>query len=501
LAVFLALEAAETVGSGEGVGGWVLVAPRGVWAMLGGATLVAWSLLRAVNKWAAGRVSRAEGFLGQGLRLPGRVELLGRGLILGVYAAELTAGGWARQVEGQWQLGRYVLADELALLAPFAVLALVHWHCHYPVNRRVREYVVAGQLAEGLAARPVWGRRQYMAFQARGSLGVVLAPLLLILGVRDAVEQVAAGLGGAGAGSAWAVEGATAAGAGVVFVLAPVLLKRIWQTRPLPAGPLRERLEGLCRRIGLRCREILLWETYSAVANAAVMGLVRPVRYVLLSDALIENVADEQIDAVFGHEAGHVRGHHILFLGLFVAGASLLAAVLSELVWRGAGAMVESADKAGMVQDPAGWERWREWLMYGWLGVLLTVGAGLFGWVSRRFERQADVYAAKMVEAEWAGGQEGSGPGVSDPLGPHGAYVVGATLIRVALLNGVSAEARSWRHSSVAGRVSFLRRLSEKEGELAGFERVVRRLKSAIVAGLAAGAAGLGALYWWGRGG
>ena len=88
-----------------------------------------------------------------------------------------------------------------------------------------------------------------------------------------------------------------------IFLASPVLLRRIWSTTPLPDGPLRTKLLKLCNRIGLRVAEILIWHTDGVMVNAAVVGLVPRMRYILLSDTLLEAMTEDEIEAVFGHEA------------------------------------------------------------------------------------------------------------------------------------------------------------------------------------------------------
>ena len=67
----------------------------------------------------------------------------------------------------------------------------------------------------------------------------------------------------------------------------------------LNAGVVRDRLESLGERIGLRFRDILLWKSGGVMVNAAVMGIFAPVRYVLLSDALLSGMTPEQVDRIF----------------------------------------------------------------------------------------------------------------------------------------------------------------------------------------------------------
>ena len=46
-----------------------------------------------------------------------------------------------------------------------------------------------------------------------------------------------------------------------VLVLSPAFIRLAWPTRPLPPGPLRDRLERVAARFGFRCTDILVWDT------------------------------------------------------------------------------------------------------------------------------------------------------------------------------------------------------------------------------------------------
>jgi len=123
--------------------------------------------------------------------------------------------------------------------------------------------------------------------------------------------------------------------------------------------------------------------------------------------------------------------------------------------------------------------------------VLATAGWFLvFGWVSRRFERQADVYGA-VAAARQAEEAEGKGR-----LPVRGAMIMGAALERIAMLNGISMCSRSWRHSSIASRIGFLRRLASEDGAYRRFRRTLVLVKTGIVMLVLAGAAGYGLVNW-----
>lgn len=418
------------------------------------------------------------------LRQPAKYDLRLQILLLLLFLVQLTLGGWCKLVYLDWHLSDYVLLWELGLLAPFLFMVVAKWHCFYPINQFIRTHVVSAQLAEGIAARPVWTRNQYLSFQIRNGLLIVLVPLLVILSFRDLADRVLDPWL-----SRWQIspnmqEALFALVVLLIFVLAPFLLRFIWSTRSLPAGPLRERLSQFSTNLKLKHRDILLWNTYSAVANAAVMGLFAPVRYVLLSDALIENMSDEQIEAVFGHETGHVKHHHILFLVLFVFALGSVLMLLAELMALALNQPVIQHYLSATVSDI---------VFYGWAMLLAGGWFVLFGWVSRRFEWQADIYAAQAVDRIGSNGSGDEQERSETPLGFHGARTVGAALERIALLNGMSIFSRSWRHASIANRIRFLRRLATEQGALAKFQRLLIGIKITILLALVVGVCGL----WW----
>ena len=104
----------------------------------------------------------------------------------------------------------------------------------------------------------------------------------------------------------------------VLFVLfaqiAPVVLFPIfYKFRPLDNSELRSRLTRLSENAGTRVRGVYDWNLSekSRKANAALTGW-GATRRIILSDTLLANYTDDEIEAVLAHELGHHVRRHIL---------------------------------------------------------------------------------------------------------------------------------------------------------------------------------------------
>jgi STE24 endopeptidase len=217
------------------------------------------------------------------------------------------------------------------------------------------------------------------------------------------------------------------------------------------------------------------------------------VRYVLLSDGLLESMEDEQIEAVFGHEAGHIKHHHLLLLLVFTAAVMLAVGSIYEAARIGV-----LATSPAVVQVVA-------------FGVLVTSWGLGFGVISWQFEYQADLFAARCIQQDvqrctlpcfrhhpemFALATTASAAARLEPLCSTAAVLFGEALLRVAQLNGLDPRRPGWRHPSIARRERFLRRLAEDpaaEGRFATRQRILRWLL--ILATLIGGAAAVW-LYW-----
>jgi len=362
--------------------------------------------------------------------------------------------GFGRWIIDDLDLGRFPLASEAMALLPFVAALILVWLLDYPYYRMVRLRLAEQYALTGQEPITIWSRRDYLVHNLRHHLLFVLVPVGLIVLAVDALHLYLGPLLPAELAEPVLLVGSGLL-AGLVFLLAPLLIVRIWATSRLPDGPLRTELNEMCRALKLRYRDLLIWRTGNAIANAAMMGLIAPVRYVLLSDGLLEKMDRRQTKAVFAHEAGHIVQHHIFYSALFAVAAALLAGSLASLLEHSA------------ARGP-----WQANLLAAAL-LLLAWWAG-FGWLSRRFERQSDVLAAQWV------GREFAPPGQEHRITPQGAAIFAAALQRIAQLNGISPRQRNWRHGSIAGRVGFVLWMGARGESTEVINRVIRRCKIAL---------------------
>lgn len=398
-------------------------------------------------------------------------------LSLTVFGWTLSTLDWPRVVAWGMNLRGVPLVEQVAILTPFLAGQFVIWAGLYFSESSLR-LAVADQ---GLAS--------YVIRRARQSFGMIVPVALLYYVSREIVQR---GLPSALENPA--VQLLISALAGLaIFVLSPAFVRMSWPTRRLPDGPLRARLERLSKRLGFRYTEILIWDTNGLIVNAGVTGAVPWFRYVLITDALIDVLDDDEIEAVFGHEVGHIAHWHLPYFAAFCLGSIGFLTLASEGLARFWD--YESAIER-LFPDPMVAEIVQAMIAVGILGLYFYV---VFGMLSRRFERQADVYGSRAVScgrSDCPPHQDPNDLGAPKvPLGnvcPEGVHLFVNALSRVAAINGMNPSSRSWRHGSIAQRIDFVLSLEHRPQSERQFDKSVLRLKWWV--GMILGAGTLAAL-------
>lgn len=454
------LSAAETWARlGEVASGLLLVA---VFSLLVG-RLVAYRVARSGR--ASSSVRRAYGL---GVRAADLLSVL-------VYGWMIHEVEWPRVVRSGLGLGDPVLLDDALILLPFLLAQFSGWCGIYVAERALR--AARGAPSPG-------GLRRYLWLKGRQTLGMVLPVAALYALGTDTVHR----LWPVSRESPWDQPLSLVVMGVAVLVLAPALIRISWPTRPLPPGPLRDRLEHVASRVGFRCTDILVWDTNFVVVNAGVTGSLPWFRYVLLTDALVEGLSPHEVVAVFGHEVGHIAHRHLIYFGFFILASLGLLATTEGAI----GQIVDTLPIPAWIAATPGLAVAAQ--ASAFLGVVVVYFLVVFGHVSRRFERQADIFGCRVVscgvddcpphrdpDVRPAGDP---GPAIvarrgipPAPLCPVGIRIFTAALTNVAMLNGMRPTAWSWRHGSIVRRIHFLEGLEGRSDAERGFQRGVTRLR------------------------
>lgn len=416
--------------------------------------------------------------------------------------------------------------DEAIIILPFVFMVSLGYYLLYPVDLAIREVLVSDLMLFSEPIRPIWSRWEYLFFQLRVQILTVGIPIMIIVSIKDGIERY----GNKIVGFAYSIFGnlpfleflpeyILAVLAFVVFLLSPAIVRFIWLAEELPSGTLKRRLESLLFLAKARVSRILFWPSYGVIVNAAVVGIFPFMRYIMISDGLVESLTDRQIETVFAHEIGHIKRHHIMYYLVFLGLSVMLLVDVLTLVDR----FVLHGQE------------------FGGYGVVSIIGFGsffyLFGKISRIFEREADLFAVELVSKAmpvsecnsercmlhraagvnadsdtnvdvrcipdiedtdsdidigsnvdtyiFAGdtGEDGFGFEFKDGDRPclTAACVFASALRRTAALNAIPFDAKSWRHGSIQDRSRFIIDAATDEVILSRFKRTVKNIKRTLL--------------------
>ncbi len=353
-------------------------------------------------------------------RLDGRRRVLAKGLWLALMAIVLLGLKWPQLVLSNWQLREAILLDELLLLVPVVAPLVLSWIIVSETERRLAQ-------AQGAVLAHSPSRWAQLVFYCRHEFALVLIPVLLVCGVDDSLRWLLP--------ERWADARTAlvlAIALGLLVLALPAMLVRCWSTHRLPVGPLRARLERAARVWRFELRELLAWQTGNRLANAALVGWGRKRRVVLLSDGLVAQMADEQVEAIFAHEVAHAQLRHVQWRL-----ATVLVPVMVWASWVGLGLPTFIAiDGLGNLG----------------LGIVALAGLVGGGWVLGRVahwtEYAADRQACQLLD-ELVGRRAPSPSAESVER-----FCV--ALRRLAELNALPARRATWLHPAIAARIAML---------------------------------------------
>jgi STE24 endopeptidase len=372
----------------------------------------------------------------------------------------------------QAMVGDVLILDEIITIAPALVAITAAWWIFHPFEHQAREATLLRRLDDGLPIHPIPTRVGWVSMQVRTQMLIILLPLglLAVTGelVRLAIDASDADL------PEWVPALGSAAMVIPIALAAPGLVVRVLGARPFPEGEIRSTLLRMCVQAKVPVREILLWPTGGSMVNAGVTGFIGPLRWVLLTDGLIDTLRREQVMAVMAHELAHARRHHMPWMAVaLIALAMLCAEIADPFIVALRTASLEAGGTAAAIDE----QLW--WIDIG-ATVLVLLGTLVgFGWVSRRFERQADAFAAVRMSVD---AEDRPLPQVS----AAGVDAMRSALMAVAGVNGVAMKRFTWRHGSIDARRRHLLTLLDRPIDRLPIDRVVRAILAVAVLVVAA---------------
>ncbi|HYC78043.1 MAG TPA: M48 family metalloprotease [Planctomycetota bacterium] len=409
-------------------------APVGAAATLGAVAMaLALVLLARGGGHANVRRRRAAG------RPAAQVHPLERLLDLVGYFVLLNATAWPDVVRTWVPIGGL---DALVAFTPYLAAASARVDATWPFDPRAQ----AG----------TWTRRQAFLFQARVLL-VPTAPFFVVHAFSawaDGVPELRA--------ATVAYEGlgvlSTVFGLLVVSALTPVFLRLLVGGRPLKDPTLLGDFRAFLARVRFRIPWLLRVETDGRIMNAVYVGLAAPLRAVLMTDAILGRLDRTEANAVFAHEVGHGVKRHlplfVAFVAAIVVGGHAFAEDLSRATGAVGDAFAAAAGRPALASTLA--------LTLESAVVVVAFFGGmwfLFGYVSRRLETEADLFAA-------------------DAMGDAETFV--RALEGVAASAGPAALRDGFRHFGVPRRVEIVRAAALDPAVRARWDRTFRRIRLAV---------------------
>jgi Zn-dependent protease with chaperone function len=221
----------------------------------------------------------------------------------------------------------------------------------------------------------------------------------------------------------------------VIMIFMPPLIRYWWGCRPFGPSEKVSALESFMRSQGFRYRSLLRWPIFEGrMMTAGIMGILPRYRYILITDALMEVLTVDELQAVTAHEMGHAKYKHLLFYILFFLGYMVLSLGLFDLMF------FFFAAQPIFIDAVKGSESQTSDLLLLTVSIpmlltMLVYFRFVMGFFMRNFERQADLYSAVVM-----GGPE---------------HTI-RSLEKIALLSGKIRDLPSWHHFSIKERVETL---------------------------------------------
>lgn len=314
-----------------------------------------------VRRQVAGDEDRRWVWIPRVRRLVAAVELS----LVVAFVAHVVVGQLADIVDGYLPFAGMPGVRRVVALAPLVLGMLVTRLANHEIRREEESY-----------------RARFLLLQSKMAL-IPLAPVLFYVTLADLFEYAPIEVRLLAVSLPWLGYLVPLCLVVVAYMFAPKLLHLLWRTRRLNDPEMNARVAAIAERYGARYRQISVWYTGGVrIANAAVAGLIPRTREIFVTDWLLHRLDDDEVEGVLAHELGHIKHRHLWvyllfsfsYFGTYVLVFGALRTLLPAVLTRGV------------------------------VGPILLVASFfylyfvlLLGFVSRRLERQADLFAVRTI--------------------------------------------------------------------------------------------------------
>lgn len=200
-----------------------------------------------------------------------------------------------------------------------------------------------------------------------------------------------------------------------VMIFLPYFIQKIWQCEDLEDPQLKERLELICQKAHFKHAGIKTWAVMGDSLTAAIIGVIPQFRYIMFTKRVLREMPPETVDAILAHEIGHSKHKHLLIYPLILLGMVACLTLFSAYI-------------EPLLSYPLS--------ILGTILVVVVYFRVVFGFFSRLFERQADLYVFDL-----------------DMPAQH----MYDALNYIGVATGHSHLIPNWHHFSIQERMDFLR--------------------------------------------
>lgn len=190
----------------------------------------------------------------------------------------------------------------------------------------------------------------------------------------------------------WIWSGGLAAVAiSALLLLSPIVIEPLFnEYKPVPAGPVRDALEGMADRVGIPHDHILMFDGSRQSNNftANVSGIGSSAR-IAISDVALGKASLDEVKAVTGHEIGHYVEGHIWYAVLVFSLLAILVFFLADRLFPRVARLFGSDTTIG---EPRGIP-----IMMFLVSLLGLCVLPVINTLVRVDESSADLYSLKMV--------------------------------------------------------------------------------------------------------